>query len=160
MSNNANPNVLSERYATPETNRIFSEEGKIIAERELWIAVMKAQRELGLKIPSEEIEKYEKAKNSVDFELIKEIESKTKHDVKARIEAFVTAAGAEEHIHKGMTSRDLTDNVEQMQIRDASKILFGRYISILRHMNDRAEEYKGIVLKLQGLITRQLSPLF
>lgn len=146
MENMPNPNVLSERYATPEINSIFSEEGKIIVERELWIAVMKAQRELGLNIPAEEIEKYEKAKNNVDLKLIKEIESTTKHDVKAGIDAFVKAAGAEEHIHKGMTSRDLTDNVEQMQIRNASRIIFGRYISILRHMNERAEEYKDIVL--------------
>jgi adenylosuccinate lyase len=47
----SNINVLSQRYAGPEINDIFSEEGRILAERELWIAVMKAQRELGLSIP-------------------------------------------------------------------------------------------------------------
>ena len=37
----ANLNILSQRYATPEMNQIFSEKGKILSERELWIAVMK-----------------------------------------------------------------------------------------------------------------------
>ena len=40
----------------------------------------------------------------------------TRHDVKARIEEFSALAG-HEHIHKGMTSRDLTENVEQLQVR-------------------------------------------
>lgn len=142
----ANSNVLSERYATPTINAIFSERGKTIAERELWIAVMKAQRELGIAIPVEDIARYEAARESVDLELIRTIERKTKHDVKAKIEAFVQAAGAAEHIHKGMTSRDLTDNVEQMQIRNAARIIFGKGVSILRHMAGRAREYRDIVL--------------
>jgi adenylosuccinate lyase len=127
-------------------SEIFSDKGKVIAERELWIAVMKAQRELGLDIPASEIRKFEKAKGNVDLRRIKEIEKRTKHDVKARIEAFVEAAKAEEHIHKGMTSRDLTDNVEQMQIRKASELIFGRYVSVLRHMTEKAQEYRKIVL--------------
>ena len=142
----ANPNILSERYATSEINEIFSERGKIVAERDLWIAVMKAQRELGVHIPSEAIEKYEAAKLDVDLDLIKSIERNTKHDVKARIEAFSKAAGTEEHIHKGMTSRDLTDNVEQMQMRRASKVIFGKYVSVLRRFVDRANEYMDIIL--------------
>ncbi len=142
----ANGNVLSERYATPAINEIFSERGKTIAERELWIAVMKAQRELGVAIPLEQIEKFEAAKERVDLERIRTIERKTKHDVKARIEAFVQEAEAAEHIHKGMTSRDLTDNVEQMQLCKASRVVFGKCVSILRHLAGRAREYQDIVL--------------
>lgn len=141
-----NYNVLSERYATPEMNSIFSEKEKTRNERELWIAVMKAQRELGLNIPAEDIEKFEAALNDIDLEVIKEIEKKTRHDVKAKIEAFVEAAGAGEHIHRGMTARDLTDNVEQMQNKRASQVIFGRYVSVLRHMADKASGYSGIVL--------------
>jgi len=137
----ANPDILSERYATPEMNEIFSEKGKIIAERELWIAVMKAQKELGMNIPSEDIEKFEAARDDVNLDLIKEIERKTKHDVKAKIEAFVRTAGAGQHLHKGLTSRDLTDNVEQMQYRNASRLVFGRNISVLRHMIDNSVKY-------------------
>lgn len=142
----ANEDVLSARYATPKMNAIFSEEGKTIAERELWIAVMKAQKELGMNIPSEDIEKFERAKENIDLSRIKEIEKKTRHDVKAKIQAFIEAAGAGEYIHLGMTSRDLTDNVEQMQIRDASGVVFGKYVSVLRHMIEKAVEYSDIMM--------------
>ena len=142
----ANPNILSERYATPEINEIFSVKGKILAERELWIAVMRAQSELGVLIPGEVIEKYEAAKQEVDLDLIKSLERKTQHDVKARIEAFHKAAQTEPHIHKGMTSRDLTDNVEQMQILRASKIIFGKYISMLRCFVDKSRQYQDVIL--------------
>jgi len=59
----SNPNILSERYVTEPINEIFSERGKVIAERGLWIAVMKVQKELGVDIPSEDIQKYEEVKN-------------------------------------------------------------------------------------------------
>src|SRR3989344_2914186 len=100
-----NANILSDRYATPEIQEIFSERWKVIAERKLWIAVMKGQKELGLDIPSEDIEKFERARDDVDLDRMLEIEQKTRHDVKARIETYVEVANAGEHIHKGMTSR-------------------------------------------------------
>jgi len=142
----ANPNLLSERYATAPINALFFERGKTRAERELWIAVMKAQRELGVAIPAEEIAKFEAARESIDLDRIRSIERTTRHDVKAKIEAFVEAAGAAEHIHKGMTSRDLTDNVEQMQIRKAGQIVLGKGVSILRHLTDRSRAYQDVIL--------------
>jgi adenylosuccinate lyase len=148
-----NPNVLSQRYATPEMNRIFSEEGKTLMERELWLSVLKAQRRLGMEIPDAAIEGYEAAKEDVDLELIKEIELRTKHDVKAKIEAYNQAAGGVEYIHLGMTSRDLTDNVEQLQIRDAMRLVHGKYVSVLRHLLEKAEEYSGV--ELTGRTHRQ-----
>ena len=142
----SNINVLSQRYAGPEINTIFSEKGRILAERELWVAVMKAQKELGLPIPNDVIQGYEAALNHIDLDFIKQREIETKHDVKAKIEAFVKASGQDEHIHKGMTSRDLTDNVEQMQFKKASGIILGRYVSVLRHLLDCAVKYGDIVL--------------
>lgn len=141
-----NANVLSSRYTTQAINDIFSEKGKTIAERDLWIAVMKAQNDLGLDIPLEVISKYEAARENVDLARINEIEKRTKHDVKAKIEAFVEAAGTLEKIHQGMTSRDLTDNVEQMQIKSASKIIFGKYVAVLKRMLDKAQEYEPVIL--------------
>ena len=142
----SNANVLSQRYAGPEINGIFSETGRILAERDLWIAVMRAQKKLGIAIPADVIEGYEAARDHIDLDFMKQREIETKHDVKAKIEGFVKASGKDEHIHKGMTSRDLTDNVEQMQFKKASRIILGRYVSVLRHMLDRAREYRDIVL--------------
>jgi len=88
-----NPNVLSERYATPEMNEVWSELGKARMERRFWVAVLRAQRELGLEVPQEALEAYERAVDQVDLEAIKEIEARTRHDVKAKIEAFNRDAG-------------------------------------------------------------------
>lgn len=142
----SNEDVLSARYATPEMNAIFSEKGKILTERELWIAVMKGQRELGLNIPSEDIEKFEAAKNDIDLEDIKAREIILKHDLKARIESFVKTAGAGQNIHRGMTSRDPTDNGEQMGCLEASKLVFGKNVSVLKHIVDNSHKYNNYVL--------------
>src|SRR5699024_6222170 len=94
---------------------LWSAEHKIVLERQLWIAVLRAQRDLGIDEPDGVIEAYEAVVDSVDLDSIAERERVTRHDVKARIEEFNTLAGTE-HIHKGMTSRDLTENVEQLQV--------------------------------------------
>ena len=109
------PNVLAERYASAAIANIWSAEGRIVLEREFWISVMKAQQDLGLDIPQEAIDAYESVKGDVNLASIMERERITRHDVKARIEEFCDLAG-HQHIHKGMTSRDLTENVEQLQV--------------------------------------------
>ena len=89
---------------------IWSPVNKIKLERSLWIAVMKAQSELGLEISANNIKDYEKVIDKIDLDSIRKREEKTLHDVKARIEEFNALAGHED-IHKGMTSRDLTENI-------------------------------------------------
>ena len=89
-------------------------------ERRLWLAVLRAQRDLGVDVPAEAIEAYEKVVDEVDLDSIEARERVTRHDVKARIEEFSALAG-HEHIHKGMTSRDLTENVEQLQVRSVAR---------------------------------------
>jgi adenylosuccinate lyase len=142
----ANLNVLSDRYVTHKINDIFSTRGKIISSRDLWLAVMIAQKELGVDNPSEDIEKFEKAKEDIDFDFTRERELATRHEIKAMIEDYIRAAGAREILHKRMTSRDLTDNVEQMQIKNASKIILGKNVSIVRHFVEKANEYNNIIL--------------
>jgi len=144
----ANENVLATRYAT-ETRDIFSERGKNLSERKLWIAVMKAESELGVNIPAEDISAYEAARDDIDLDLIKSIDLKIKHDVKAKIEGFNIAASKRarrkvgQHCHRGLTSRDLTDNVEQKQFLDAGNLILGRNVSLLRHFVNRAELYNN-----------------
>lgn len=141
-----NPNVLSKRYATREINDIFSDRGKAGFERDLWISVLKGQIDLGLDVPDGVLDSYIGARDNIDLNHINEIELRTKHDVKARIEAFCHAAGGHEYIHLGMTSRDLTDNVEQVQIVRASRVILGKYVSVLRHLLDKTAEYSSIEL--------------
>ncbi len=124
---------------------IWSAEGRIVLEREFWIAVMKAQRDLGLDIPAAAITAYEAAKNKVDPASIMAREKITRHDVKARIEEFNDLAG-HEHIHKGLTSRDLTENVEQLQVFKALGLVRDKSIATLRRFRERSEEWSDLVL--------------
>lgn len=139
------PNVLAERYASPAINDIWSAEGRIVLEREFWIAVMKAQRDLGLDIPAEAIAAYESVISQVDLPAIAERERLTRHDVKARIEEFNDLAG-HEHIHKGMTSRDLTENVEQLQVFRSLLIVRDKAVTTLARMGERVEQWKDLII--------------
>jgi len=139
------PNILAERYASENIKSVWSTRGKIILEREFWIAVMKAQRALGLTIPDEAINAYELVKEQVDINLIRIHEETTKHDVKARIEVFNDLAG-QEHIHKGLTSRDLTENVEQLQILRSLEIIRQKAVSALINLAQRADEFRDLII--------------
>ncbi|HQZ27360.1 MAG TPA: lyase family protein, partial [Verrucomicrobiales bacterium] len=139
------PNVLAERYATAAMKAIWSPEGKVRLERELWIAVMKAQRDLGLDIPAEAIEAYERVVDQVDLASIDARERVTRHDVKARIEEFCDLAG-HEHIHKGMTSRDLTENVEQLQVYRSLEVIHFRTAAALHRLSRKADEFRDLVI--------------
>lgn len=140
-----NANVLSSRYASPEMATLWSAEHKIVLERQLWIAVMRAQRELGVEVADGAIEAYERVINQVDLASIAEREKVTRHDVKARIEEFNALAGFEE-IHKGMTSRDLTENVEQLQIYRSLELARDKAVALLKAVGNRAGEYKSLVM--------------
>lgn len=139
------PNVLAHRYASPEIARIWSPEHKIVLERQLWIAVLKAQRDLGVETPDGVVEAYEAVVDQVDLASIAERERVTRHDVKARIEEFAALAGSE-HIHKGMTSRDLTENVEQLQVRASLQVLRSRAVAALARLGRLAAEHAELVM--------------
>lgn len=139
------PNVLAARYASPELVRLWSPEYKIQLERRLWIAVLRAQRDLGIEVPPSVIDDYEAVVEQVDLGSIAARERVTRHDVKARIEEFNALAG-HEHVHKGMTSRDLTENVEQLQIRLSLELVADRTVAVLARLGRRASEYAELVM--------------
>ena len=132
--------LLADRYASAAMRAIFSPEEKIMAERKLWIAVMKAQSHLGHTIDPSVIAAYEAVLTQVDLASIDARERVTRHDVKARIEEFNALAG-HEAIHAGMTSRDLTENIEAMQVRDGLLLVRDRVVAALALLGTRATEY-------------------
>jgi len=119
---------------------IFSPEAKIIAERRLWIAVMRAQSGLGHTISSDVITAYEQVITRVDLASIDAREKHSRHDVKARIEEFNALAG-HEAIHAGMTSRDLTENIEAFQIRNGLELVNKKVITLLARLAQKATEF-------------------
>jgi adenylosuccinate lyase len=147
------PNVLAGRYASTPMATIFSPEHKVVLERQLWLAVLRAQAELGVDVPAGAIEAYQdvidRGTDAVDLASIAARERVTRHDVKARIEEFnelASARAATEQIHKGMTSRDLTENVEQLQVRSALTIVRTKTLAVLARLARRAAEYDARVM--------------
>jgi adenylosuccinate lyase len=139
------PDVLATRYASAEVVQLWSPAAKVILERRLWLAVLKAQAELGIDVPAGVVDDYERVLSEVNLESIREREKVTRHDVKARIEEFNALAG-HEHIHKGMTSRDLTENVEQLQIRESLIIVRDRMVAALARLARLATENAELVM--------------
>jgi adenylosuccinate lyase len=142
------PNVLANRYASAEMVAIWSPEAKIVAERRLWLAVLRAQVALGLEgveVPDAAIADYERVLDDVDLASIAARERVTRHDVKARIEEFNALAG-HEHVHKGMTSRDLTENVEQLQVRRSLELVFAHAVAVVARLAERAATYRDLVM--------------
>jgi adenylosuccinate lyase len=137
-------NVLANRYASAAMREVWSAESKVISERRLWLAVLAAQNDLGVDFggddPALVIKAYEGVVDHVDIASIAEREKITRHDVKARIEEFNALAGLQ-HVHKGMTSRDLTENVEQLQIVSSLKIIRNRMVATLVQLAQLATQY-------------------
>src|SRR5205814_2080724 len=139
------PNVLASRYASAPLAALWSPRHKIVLERRLWLAVLRAQHDLGIDVPEGVIEAYEAVVDQVDLESIEARERVTRHDVKARIEEFAALAGFE-HIHKGMTSRDLTENVEQLQVKASLELVRVRVVAALARLATLATDQAELVV--------------
>lgn len=139
------PNVLAGRYASAEMVDIWSPENKVILERQLWLAVMRAQADLGIDIPAAAISDYESVIAQVDLASISGRERVTRHDVKARIEEFSDLAG-HQYAHTAMTSRDLTENVEQLQVRRSLELVRDRCVAVLVRLAELAVEHSQTVM--------------
>jgi adenylosuccinate lyase len=135
------PNVLATRYATAEMVAIFDPINKIIAERKFWITILRLQKKAGLPITDGDISSYEKAINNVDLASIERREKQSRHDVKARIEEFNDLAKCEK-IHIGMTSRDLTENIELIAIRDGLNLIRKRTLETLYLLEKNITKYE------------------
>ena len=141
------PNVLANRYASAAMREIWSPEAKIVAERQLWLAVLQAQADLGVDFGGDDaatvIADYRAVVGQVDLASIDARERVTRHDVKARIEEFNALAG-HEHVHKGMTSRDLTENIEQRQLLSSLELVRERIVTVLVNLARLAVEYRDL----------------
>jgi adenylosuccinate lyase len=144
-TSNSTPNVLATRYATKEMVAIFDPINKIIAERKFWITILRLQKKAGLTITDSDIASYEKVINNVDLVSIEAREKQSRHDVKARIEEFNDLAKCEK-IHIGMTSRDLTENIELIAIRDGLNLIRRRTLETLFLLEKNITKYEKIYI--------------
>jgi adenylosuccinate lyase len=135
------PNLLANRYATKEMVAIFDPVNKIIAERKFWIAILRLQKQAGHLITDSDISAYEKVEEKVDLASIEKRERVSRHDVKARIEEFNSLAGLEK-IHLGLTSRDLTENIELIAIKDGLNLVRKRALETLFLLEKSITKYQ------------------
>ncbi|MEU4204419.1 adenylosuccinate lyase [Streptomyces sp. NPDC026294] len=110
---------------SPALADLWSAERKVVLERQLWLAVLRAQAAEGVAVPPGVTAAYARVVDRVDLDSITERERRTRHDLKARVEEFNALAG-HQHIHKGLTSCDITDNITQVRVRLSLEHLSGR----------------------------------
>jgi adenylosuccinate lyase len=137
--------IVGKRYASSQMQHIWSAETKVLKERELWIAVMRAQAKLGLEISTEVIAAYEGVKTKIDLGSIERREAELKHDVKARIEEFNALAG-HQRIHLGLTSRDVTENIEGWQIKRSLELTLSSSAQLLEELAKKIESYSDLAI--------------
>jgi adenylosuccinate lyase len=135
--------VLRDRYASAPMREIWLEHSKVLMERKLWLVVMKSQRQLGVDIPLEAINAYEKVLENVNLKSIDDREMILHHDVKARIEEFNELAGYQ-FIHLGMTSRDVTENVEMFQVQKSLSLVRKKSLSLLALLAEMGSKYSNL----------------
>lgn len=135
MKENTYQSPFSARYASEEMSHCFSPHFKYVTWRKLWIALAKAQKELGLPITDKQIATMEAAVNAIDFLKVEEYERKLRHDVMAHIHAFGDQCPeAKGIIHLGATSCYVTDNGDLIQIREGLKLIRDKIVFVLRHL--------------------------
>ncbi len=138
-------NILADRYASAEMTEIFDQHNRVVAERQFWVAVLKAQIALGLDVDPAAVEAYESVIDDVDLESIEARDRQVKHDVKARLDEFSDLAGYQD-VHKGLTSRDLTENVEQLLTWRALELVESRTVALLARLAELAAEHASVAI--------------
>ncbi len=139
------PNVLADRYASPAMAALFDPVNRVVTERRYWLAVLRAQVDLGLDVPEGVVAAYEDVLEQVDLDSIRERERVTRHDVKSRLDEFCALAG-HEHLHKGLTSRDVTENVEQLLTWQALQLVEQRSIGLATRLAELVEQHRDTII--------------
>ena len=136
---------LSTRYAGAEMQRLFSADFKFRTWRHLWIALAKAQKQLGLGITQAQIEEMLRHADDVNYDVAEAEERRTRHDVMAHVHAFgVQCPTAAPIIHLGATSCYVGDNTDLIILREATKLLRGKLLRVISLLADFAMAHKDM----------------
>jgi adenylosuccinate lyase len=136
---------FSERYASEEMQYIFSNDKKFTTWRKLWVALARAEMQLGLPITQEQVDELEANITDIDYEIAKAQEKKVRHDVMSHIYAYgkvcPKAAGI---IHLGATSCYVGDNTDIIIMRDALNVVSRKLLNVIHNLSDFALKYKDL----------------
>ena len=138
-------NPLNTRYASKEMSYIFSDDNKFITWRRLWVALAEVERELGLNITKEQIDELKKHVSDINYEVAREREKVTRHDVMAHIYAYgeqcPTAKGI---IHLGATSCYVGDNTDVVIMGEGLNLIRKKLIQTITNLKKFAMQYKSL----------------
>lgn len=136
---------LTKRYASEEMSRVWSPRTKFSTWRRLWVALAKAEKELGLDITDAQVRELESKVDDIDFAYAETEERRLRHDVMSHIHTFAKACpAAAPIIHLGATSCFITDNTELIQLRAALRLLETRLARVVAALAQFAERYAGM----------------
>ena len=136
---------LSSRYASDEMQYIFSPDKKFSTWRRLWVALARAEMELGLPVTREQVEELEAHIDDIDYEKAAEYEKKLRHDVMAHVHTYGDACPkAMPIIHLGATSCYVGDNTDIILMREALELVRDKLVRVLNHLAAFAERYKAL----------------
>lgn len=136
---------LASRYASRYMLELFSPRTRAITWRRLWVALARAESNLGLPITPAQVAEMEAHMEDIDFNCICQREKEVRHDVMAHVYAFgQVAPGAAGIIHLGATSCYVTDNADLILYRDALRYLRGEVLKVIANLADFAEQYKAL----------------
>ena len=145
MSKNVYESPLSSRYASDEMQYIFSPDKKFSTWRRLWIALARAEMELGLPVTQEQIDEMEAHIDDIDYELAAEKERQLRHDVMAHIHTFGTVCPkAMPIIHLGATSCYVGDNTDIILMREGLELVRTKLVQVLGHLARFADTFKAL----------------
>ena len=135
---------FSARYASREMKKLFSADTRYQTWRRLWLALAKAEKELGLPVTEEQIGELSGHIADIDYDLVRKREKEVRHDVMAHVYAYGKAApGAAGIIHLGATSCYVTDNADLIIYRDALRLIRAELSAVIANLCDFAEKYKS-----------------
>lgn len=136
---------LTKRYASKEMSYIFSDLKKFRTWRALWIALAKAEMELGLPITEQQLSEMEKFKDDINFKEAEEREKLVRHDVMSHVHAYgLQAESAKGIIHLGATSCYVGDNTDLIIMREGLLLVRTKLIEVLKNLKVFALKYKDL----------------
>ena len=145
MSTDRFSSPLSERYASPQMQYIFSQDMKFRTWRKLWIALAETEKALGLPITDEQIEELKANRDNINYEEAKEREKVVRHDVMSHVYAYgLQCPKAKPIIHLGATSCYVGDNTDIIIMTEGLKLLRGKLINVIAQLGAFADAYKAL----------------
>ena len=145
MSEDRYVSPLSERYASREMQYIFSPDMKFKTWRRLWVALAKAEHELGLPVTKEQVEELEAHQDDINYDVAKEREKQVRHDVMSHVYAYgVQCPNAKGIIHLGATSCYVGDNTDIIVMTEGLKLVKKKLLNVMDGLAKFALKYRAL----------------